>query len=1748
MRIHLATVLLLVLAFSRCTCSAEDGAFCLDLSGAANMGFRDETAGDGVGGWTDQGGNDFRNMPVGAQTLCGVPFRILDPAKNGGKSCLVLRGHEAKTFPESAKVAARRKAAAVVFLHALGWGDEKPVANYVVNYADGKSETLPIRQGKEILGWWGAQENEQVKIAVQSSNLASRTVCVHAWAWANPRADVAIESLDFKSTGSQGVPIIVAVTLLDKVPTLRSERPQRKVPSDGFVMLEAENFSSFNVPPTQDEKGSDGKPTGKKVYAFWPDPRFSGGKLFEIRPPAALPQVGGGEQPQYLKDGALKLTYDFTADKADNYVFWARVGPVNVYSPFRWRADEGEWGKITRQDPFLDMWDMAFWVTLGWVRLGERRLEAGQHVFHFEVPKPESKEQATDRAMDAALDELTGRGEPAPPPGKAAKTAKREGPPWIVMADCFAISRVPFHPCGALQAGEEINRIAWLDAPARDYILYLGDEKIAADGARQRFALDGLWEVARDPEPMPSPVENDEAKLRGPLTELPDTGALAWMGVNVPHIEERPETAVLHRRWYRKRVTLPADLKGKRVALNFGEVNYTASIFVNGTLCGTHVGGYVPFAVDITNALKPGEVNEILVGTKGLAYYRKEYRPEIPWGFTAAFWRAMLAPGRTGWSKDNHDGIFGSAWLETHGQVASHDLFVRAKYAAKQLLCSAEVDNRSAAAFSGKLRFSVLDAKTGAAVADVGETAVQLEPRKSGEFAVTGSAEKLTPWFPGSGVLYTVRAEVVSGDGKALDVAEDRFGYREIELRDKSFYINGKRCNFRYVLTGGKESLEESLAQWRAYNCNIMRLPDGGFNGYFGQDQNAMLRWADEIGISVRYCSQINGMSIDIDNFDERFWMYSTEHFKQFVKAYRNHPCIIVWTAENEVDLISNMGNDKTSKRREWEMMRTAHEIDPSRPVMADGAGDLLGECEICNWHYCEVGPIVDPNDKQTMAQRGKEGVGAVYPDNAFTFARLAPMCESRPWDRKRPLFVGESYFYSGPVKWQCWVGGDEALAGRFAANEASVRFANMLARGYRWQDVAGFNLLVGADQLPGESIRNSFAPVAVFSRDYDRNQFAGGAFTRRLKVFNDTLDASPITLEWEFLVDGKPADSGKSEHRLEPGMNEDATIQIKTPPTPDRADAAVRYRLSRVGVPVFEETHPISVFGKLAELKLPAGVEIRVFDPAGKVAAALERWKVQFTKLAGLDALPANGLVIVGPDALKTIFEPALKKLNTFVAGGGRVLVLEQNRAFPAKALPLPIETQSADGSTAYPRGAHPALEGVRREDLCVWGRDQVVFRWPFVRSAKWPLLVDASSKDGMNLAPVVETRWGKGHYLFSQLLIGEKLDSEPLAERLLANFIRYLANRPARDARLAAFAGKDDAFSFILRDHAVTHSLQPLDRGADMQLEAAFNGGADVVLLPGSRVAADMLLTLRKPLGEFAARGGWVLLQGLEQPSFELLSKLVGEELIYRPVRQERITVVRRDEPLLAGIGNHEFYWEQKLDEKTATEQNWLFGDMPLREEVFSGAVLYEDVCALTGNAALSNGLTSEDHWHYIMYAGDDPIRLDWRRPFDIFKVVVRENRHYKRMEEIALTLGDDAANPLKLEVPKEKQPHVFEFPPRKLSALALQATKFKKLAAYGPMGWDTVEIFRTLSDSFRRRVVPLTNPAGVVKFPMGKGGILLNMTSLKDQRGIRVLTQLLHNLGAGRGAATEKDSPAIDLDAKEKKRGEDTLDIGL
>src|SRR5262249_6063179 len=68
-----------------------------------------------------------------------------------------------------------------------------------------------------------------------------------------------------------------------------------------------------------------------------------------------------------------------------------------------------------------------------------------------------------------------------------------------------------------------------------------------------------------------------------------------------------------NRLWYGRVFTVPSKWKGKRVLLNFGAVDWEATVWVNGKKVGEHQGGYDAFTFDSTDALKAKSDNEIVV-------------------------------------------------------------------------------------------------------------------------------------------------------------------------------------------------------------------------------------------------------------------------------------------------------------------------------------------------------------------------------------------------------------------------------------------------------------------------------------------------------------------------------------------------------------------------------------------------------------------------------------------------------------------------------------------------------------------------------------------------------------------------------------------------------------------------------------------------------------------------------------------------------------------------------------------------------------------------------------------------------------------------------------------------------------------------------------------------------------------------------------------------------------------------------
>ncbi|MET0496361.1 MAG: AbfB domain-containing protein, partial [Actinoplanes sp.] len=113
--------------------------------------------------------------------------------------------------------------------------------------------------------------------------------------------------------------------------------------------------------------------------------------------------------------------------------------------------------------------------------------------------------------------------------------------------------------------------------------------------------LNGIWDFAVTGSGQTSPPATFGEQIRVPY---PVESALSGIQRKVTENDKL---------WYRRTFTVPAGWAGRRVQLNFGAVDWQSKVWVNGTLLGTHEGGYDKFSYDVTGALRAG-ANEVIVG------------------------------------------------------------------------------------------------------------------------------------------------------------------------------------------------------------------------------------------------------------------------------------------------------------------------------------------------------------------------------------------------------------------------------------------------------------------------------------------------------------------------------------------------------------------------------------------------------------------------------------------------------------------------------------------------------------------------------------------------------------------------------------------------------------------------------------------------------------------------------------------------------------------------------------------------------------------------------------------------------------------------------------------------------------------------------------------------------------------------------------------------------------------------------
>jgi tetratricopeptide (TPR) repeat protein len=219
----------------------------MDLRPYMNLALKDETAGDGLGGWSDQGARfDMRNLPTGVRTSEGVPFEILA----GEKACLVIgdRRPMKPANPDSMAFPVGRKLAGAWFLHSMAWGAGQGLENYqfAMEYEDGSREALKIVTGLNATDWSNPlphtfrDGSRRAWTAFTTHSEGFPQVSVFAVEWVNPQPDRIVRAIRFEPLDRGVVSILLGITLALPGPASATAEPPLKAAAEAMTAAEQE--------------------------------------------------------------------------------------------------------------------------------------------------------------------------------------------------------------------------------------------------------------------------------------------------------------------------------------------------------------------------------------------------------------------------------------------------------------------------------------------------------------------------------------------------------------------------------------------------------------------------------------------------------------------------------------------------------------------------------------------------------------------------------------------------------------------------------------------------------------------------------------------------------------------------------------------------------------------------------------------------------------------------------------------------------------------------------------------------------------------------------------------------------------------------------------------------------------------------------------------------------------------------------------------------------------------------------------------------------------------------------------------------------------------------------------------------------------------------------------------------------------------------------------------------------------------
>jgi beta-galactosidase len=464
--------------------------------------------------------------------------------------------------------------------------------------------------------------------------------------------------------------------------------------------------------------------------------------------------------------------------------------------------------------------------------------------------------------------------------------------------------------------------------------------------------------------------------------------------------------------WYQRRITVPVQWANRRIIISAEYVNSYAAVYIDGKKAGEIL--FPAGEVDITNLCRPGG-----------AYVLSLHVVSLP------LKAVLLSYSDTASAR------------EVRGSVARRglcgDVFLLGEPAGPRL-DEVKVDT-SVRDWEITFNASLKNTKAGESyslVARVTQQGGDVREFKSSAFKGRQRFSFTGKWKPDKlwdihtpQNMYELHVSLLDAGGNVLDeFLPVRFGFRELWIDGKDFYLNGTRI-FLSALPLDNAQVSAAAATYEATRESFKRLGTFGINFMYTHNYGCepgahlsfseILRAADDHGmlvaLSMPHFSHYNW---DDPNAEKNNGYVRLAEF--YANVAQNHPSVVMYsTSHNATGYNEDMNPDMIDgihdRRDRWAVnnMNKAlraesiiRQLDPDRIVYHHASGNL-GSMHVINF-YPNVVPIQEMSD--WFEHWATEGVKPVF------------MCEygapfTWDWAMYRGWYKGKREFGSAPVPWE---------------------------------------------------------------------------------------------------------------------------------------------------------------------------------------------------------------------------------------------------------------------------------------------------------------------------------------------------------------------------------------------------------------------------------------------------------------------------------------------------------------------------------------------------------------------------------------------------------------------------------------------------------------------------------------------------------------------------------------------------------